>query len=196
MTEQINILAYANLIIDTKPEVGLAYKNSLMDNCLPCVVAGLLVGACNCLWPINQCPVYHVVHVTRCCEGVTNTISNSYVYVLLCIIRCMHWKAESIHSWIRESYITPPPPPPPPPPLPPIATLTILMIYSLVWWSENWSLSEPSSLICFSFVDEVARSRDAEEYSLSIELVSSTASTILALKVWFSNICTIKNNSF
>ena len=36
---------------------------------------------------------------------------------------------------------------------------------------------------CFSFVDEVARSRDPEKYSLSIELVSSTTSTILALKV-------------
>ena len=70
--EQINILAYANLIMDTKPDVGLAYKNSLMDNCLPCVVARLLAGTCNCLWPINQCPVYHVVHVIRCCEGVTN----------------------------------------------------------------------------------------------------------------------------
>ena len=40
-----------------------------------------------------------------------------------------------------------------------------------------------SCLLCFSFVDEVARSRDPEKYSLSIELVSSTASTILALKV-------------
>lgn len=67
----------------------------------------------------------------------------------------------------------------------------LIIVCTQLFFVMYWLSLEYFSLFCCSFVQDMVSQRNKENYLLSMELASSSTSTILALKVGDTHFCNI-----